>query len=131
MKKNLAAVLIVTLAATSSFAASLAATGVGTPTEAGRAVIPNIPTDDTTAGGNNTAVGKTSTGVYISWSMATGASKYASYAIKTQHQSGVKMYGTASNTTIITWSTATKNADCATPTSSDYQGIVGGTWTVM
>ncbi|MDO9069640.1 MAG: hypothetical protein Q7W05_14455 [Deltaproteobacteria bacterium] len=129
MKKILSAVLLVAFSATLSFGASLAATGAGTSTEAGRAVFPSSPNDDTVA--STTAVGKTSTGVYVSWSMATGASKYATYAIKTQHQSGVRMYGTASDSTAITWATCTKGADNAAPTAADYSGVVGGTWTVM
>lgn len=130
MKKIISAVLLVALAASSSFGAQTLNAGAdGTSTDAGKTIVPNIPTDDAVV--STTAVGRLSTGVYASWQMATGASKYGSYAIKTQHQSGVRMYGTASDSTAITWATCVKGATNTKPTAADYSGVVGGTWTVM
>jgi hypothetical protein len=124
MRKILAAVLLVALVATSSFGASLAATGTGAFADAGKSIYPNVLGTPGTASG--TAVGKLSTGVYIAWNCLT-----TSYAIETQHNSGVRAFGTASDSTAITWKTVTKGADLANPASAGVAAVLALGWSVM
>ncbi len=124
MKKILAAVLVVAVAATSSFGASLAATGAGVYADAGKSIFPNVLGTPGTA--STTAIGKLSTGVYFAWNTLT-----TSYALATQHNSGVRAFGTASDSTAINWSTVTKGADLAAPGSANALGVSGASWTTM
>lgn len=102
MRKILAAFLLVTFAATASFGAALGdGSGAVTSTESGRSVFPNTLGSAATQSG--TAVGKLSTGVYISWLTAT-----TNYALQTVHSSGVRLFGTASDSTAIMWKIHTK-----------------------
>lgn len=123
MKKFLAALLIVALAATSSFATAKGATGAGTTGDAGYSVFPY-----NAAGTEGPAVGKLSTGVYISWATLT-----TSYVIKTQHTSGTRAFATASDSTAINWKLVTKGATLTAPnaTATNSVLIAEGGWSVM
>jgi hypothetical protein len=126
MRKILAAFLLVTIAATASFATDYTATsGAVAATEAGKTAFPNVLGGTTVS---TVAIGKLSTGVYLSWNVAlTG------YALATQHSSGVRTYGSASDSTAIMWHTAVKGAALAQPTASAATSFdtVNGGWSVM
>jgi hypothetical protein len=128
MRIILAAVLLVALAATSAFAnASYSATYSIPDTEnagktfAGRAILPRDA--------NNVVgpqVGKLSTGVSIAWNVLA-----TSYAIKTVHASGVRAFGTASDSTAITWITVDKGGAVPMPTQPNVIGVLTTGWSVM
>lgn len=128
MKKILAAVLLVALAATTCFGNatqsatySISAAENAGKTFAGRAIIPADA-----AGTAGPQVGKLSTGVSLAWSILT-----TSYAIKTVHASGVRAFGTASDSTAITWIGVTKGGAVAAPTSATVNGVLTTGWSVM
>lgn len=128
MRIILAAVLLVALAATSSFAGAgytttndISATENANKTFAGRAILPRD--------GNNVVgpqVGKLSTGVSIAWNVLP-----TSYAIKTVHASGVRAFGTASDSTAITWIGVTKGGAVPAPPTPDVNGVLTAGWSVM
>lgn len=127
MKKIIIAALLVAFAATSSFAgigsASQTAAGEGDNTVSGYKIIPNVLG---LATASPTPVGKTSNGVYFGWNTAT-----TGYSMVTQHVSGVKTIGTASDSTAITWKPAVKAAATpalATPTTASVYAVG---WSVM
>lgn len=127
MKKILAAFLLVTFAATASFGAAIGAgSGDVASTESGRTVYPNLLGASGTQ--STVSVGKLSTGVYLSWLTST-----TQYALKTQHSSGTRMYGTASDSTAIMWHTAVKGDPNAEPTAANASAFLGGAgaWSVM
>lgn len=121
MKKILTAVLFVSLAATSSFAAS-AASSDSVLLDAGKGIFG----DKTTATNTTAKIGKLSTGVHFAWNTAT-----AGYAIKTQHKSGVKVFGTAYDSTAITWAVASKDTVITAPTSNGVNAVLALGWSVM
>lgn len=126
MKKILAAFLLVTFAATASFGAAIGAKSGAVPsTESGRSVFPNLLNEATQS---TVAIGRLSTGVYLSWNVLT-----TEYALKTQHSSGVRMFGTASDSTAISWLLAVKGAANAEPTKSNSTAFGTGTdgWSIM
>lgn len=118
---------MVAFAATASFGAALGAGSGAVPsTESGRTVYPNLLNLATQS---TVAIGKLSTGVYLSWKVQT-----TEYAIKTLHSSGMRMFGTASDSTAINWHlVALKGEDNAEPTQSNTSAYVtgAGAWSVM
>ncbi len=111
MKSILIASLLVALAATSSFGGSAASS----LTDAGKTVMSGTAT-----------IGKLSTGVHMAHAEST-----AGYAIITQHINGVKKFGTAYDSTAVTWMTATKNTAVAVPGASNSTAVTGAGWSVM
>jgi len=126
MRKILAAFLLVTFAATASFATDYTATsGAVAYTEAGKTAFPNNLGLTTVS---SVAIGKLSTGVYLSWMTST-----VGYALATQHSSGVRTFGTAHDSTAIMWHSATKGADLAQPAAAAASSFATGSagWSVM
>ena len=126
MRKILAAFLLVTFAATASFATGYTATsGAVASAEAGKTVFPNLLGGTTVS---TVAIGKLSTGVYLAWDTAV-----TGYALATQHSSGVRTYGTAHDSTAIMWHLAVKGANLAQPTAAAATSFdtVSGGWSVM
>ena len=127
MKKIIIALLLVAFAATSSFAgapsATLAAAAEGTTATAGKAIFPNVLN---TTNVSTVQVGKCSTGVYVGWNTSVGG-----YSLETQHSSGVKTFGTAWDSTAITWKPATKGADLPALSSNGVAAVLASGWSVM
>ena len=125
MKKIFAALLVVVLTSTASFAGEVAATAThgGASTEAGQALFPI-----NAAAQEGPSIGKLSNGVYFGW-----ATLITSYVIKTQHASGARTFATASDSTAIVWKPATKGADIAVPDAAATNSalINEGGWSVM
>lgn len=121
MKKILFAVLLMTLAATSSFAAS-AASSASDYTKTGLSVYG----DKTTASATTAVIGRLSTGVHMAYVTSTAA-----YVLVTQHKSGVRKYGTAFDSTVINWMPALKDTNIALPDAPSVSAISGDGWTVM
>lgn len=131
MKKILAAFLLVTFAATASFGAPLGAGSGAVPSsESGRSVFPNLLNQPTVP--STVAVGKLSTGVYISWLTSKTA-----YALQTQHASGVRVFGSAADSTAIMWkqlTTAQKGQNNPEPGATDAATAFAtgsGGWSIM
>jgi hypothetical protein len=128
MRIILAAILLVAFAATSSFAGTsqsatfdiTAADNAG-KTFAGRAIIPADA-----AGTVGPQIGKLSTGVSIAWNILA-----TSYAIKTVHASGIRAFGTASDSTAITWIGVAKGGAVPMPTLPNVNGVLTAGWSVM
>ena len=59
----------------------------------------------------------------------TDASEAQTYSIQSYHTSGNKGYGTASDTTIIKWTTKTEKTDIGVPTAADSSEF--SSWTAM
>jgi len=124
MRKVIVALLLVAFSVTTSFAADLAASSTGVFADAGKTIFPNALG---VATASPTAVGKLSTGVYFSWNTTTTA-----YAIKTQHNSGTRAFGTSSDSTAITWKTVGKGADLAAPAGTSISELMAeGSWSIM
>lgn len=121
MKKIIFTSLLLIVSAATSFAASAtsAASVIG---DAGKGVFG----DKTTATNATAKIGKLSTGVHLAWNTTT-----ASYAIMTQHKSGVRKFGTASDSTAITWVTATKDTIVDAPASPNVLAVLAEGWSVM
>lgn len=126
MKKILIAVLLVTLSAASAFAISPVATSatgaIAKPSVTAGADF--IPTNG--SGVVGVSIGKLSTGVSMAWNMLT-----TEYCLITSHSSGVKKFGTGSNSTAITWQTIGKGDAVDAPGASDASSVTGNNWTVM
>ena len=127
MKKIFIAVLLVALAATYSFAgapsATLAAAAEGTSTQSGWKILPNVLNTTTVS---TVQIGKCSTGVYFGWNVST-----TGYAIETQHSSGVRRFGTAWDSTAITWIPATKGSALGALATNDVTSVLATGWSVM
>jgi hypothetical protein len=124
MKKIIIASLLVVLGATSSFAAATSAivftvSATGGP---GRSVIAG----KTAATTDLKPIGKLSTGVSLAFNTLT-----TGYALITQHQNGVKAFGTAHDSTAITYETVTKGALTGAPSAAGSAGVSGTGWTIM
>jgi hypothetical protein len=121
MKKIIIAGLLVVFASTSAFAA--ASGGISaTFDNAGKSVV----------GGNDAAVttpkpiGKLSTGVDLAFITNT-----TGYAYVTVHKNGVKAFGSAHDSTAITYKTVTKLSAFTAPTTAGSASVSGATWTIM
>jgi hypothetical protein len=129
MKKIIIAALLVTFSATSSFAIAPVATSatgsIASPSVTAGADI--IPTG-TPSGVLGASVGKLSTGVSMAWNILP-----TSYCLITAHSSGLKKFGTGSDSTAIMWKAlTTKGEAVAQPTTATAAGsVIGATWTVM
>jgi hypothetical protein len=128
MRIILVAVLLVVLAATSSFAGvgytatnDISAADNAAKTFAGRAILPHDG-----LGVLGPQIGKLSTGVSIAWNVLP-----ISYAIKTVHASGVRAFGTASDSTAITWIAVAKGGAVPAPTQPNVMGVLTTGWSVM
>lgn len=125
MRKIFAALLLISFAASSSFASSTAVSK-GDYTKTGRSMFPY----DANGAQGPAAIGKMSTGVYIAWATLT-----TSYIIKTQHLSGSKIFATASDSTAINWKpiTGVKGQDItAPPAAATNSALINeGGWSVM
>jgi hypothetical protein len=114
MKKILIASLLVVLAATSSFGAD-ADSSASVLDDAGKTVVSGTST-----------IGKLSTGVHMAWITSD-----LGYAIITQHKNGVKAFGTAHDSTAITWKDASKGTIIAVPGAIGAGSVSGDGWTIM
>jgi hypothetical protein len=112
MKKIIFAFLVLALSATSSFGAASTASDY---TKTGLTI---YGAKTGTAAATDTLIGRLSTGVN-------------NYALITQHKSGVRKYGTAFDSTVINWATATKDTNVAVPSAGSVSAISGAGWTVM
>lgn len=121
MKKILSAVLLVVLAASYSFGASAPA-APSVLADAGKGIFGAAGT----ATNASAKIGKLSTGVHLAWNTAT-----AGYAVMTQHKSGVRKFGTAYDSTAITWSPASKDTVIAQPGSNGVVAVLALGWSVM
>jgi hypothetical protein len=78
-------------------------------------------------GDTSPAIGKLSTKVGIAWQADEDG-----YAIITQHQSGVKAYGTSHDSTAIYVTDVTKGSEQTAPSTADSTDFVTGTdWKTM
>lgn len=119
MKRILIAGLLVLVAATSSFAVTSSAIVWA---NAGKSVVGGSDANATAA----RPIGKLSTGVAMAFSTAT-----TGYALITQHQSGVKAFGTSHDSTAVYQMPVTKAATTAAPNSPDSADFITGSWTSM
>lgn len=115
MKKLIITCLLVVAAATSSFAATNAAVDYA---NAGKTL--------QETGGTAATLGRLSQKVGIAWQVSTGG-----YALITQHQLGVKAFGTAFDGTAINWETVVKGSTTAAPATINIGSVSGAGWTVM
>ena len=122
MKKIILFALVSVLSATSAFAVTSAASSASVLAEVGWSVFG----DSTTATATTAKIGRLSTGVGLSFSTSAG-----SYALITQHKNGVRKYGSASDSTAITWATAAKDTVIAVPSAANATAILGAGWSVM
>lgn len=125
MKKILISFLLLACSATSSFAVTSvdkSASVLGTTPETGWSVFG----DKTTAAATTAKIGRLSSGVGLAFFTST-----ASYALITQHKSGVRKYGSASDSTLINWSVALKDTVIAIPSAASVTAISGAGWTGM
>jgi hypothetical protein len=127
MKKIIIAVLLVAFAASASFAgapsSTLTATAEGTSATSGKMILPNILN---TTNVSTVQVGKCSTGVYVGWNTTVSG-----YSLETQHSSGVKTFGTAWDSTAITWKTAVKGDPLPALSSNGVSAVLASGWSVM
>lgn len=122
MKKIIVSLFILACSATSAFAVSSAASSASVLVETGWSVF-----GDKAAATDKTAkIGRLSSGVGLAFNTAT-----ANYALITQHKSGVRKYGSASDSTLINWSVATKDTVIAAPLTPNVSSISGAGWTGM
>lgn len=122
MKKIIAASLlgVFVLGATSVFAADVDTVAIVWANKGLKVVT------GTAAVATTRDIGKLSTGVALAYKCAT-----TGYALITQHENGVKAFGTAHDSTAITWKTVAKGATTGAPATADSGSISGATWTIM
>ncbi len=116
MKKIIIVSLLVALSAASSFAADTAASTTAISTASAGLTIKS----------GTATIGKLSTGDQLGWSTAT-----TGYAVVTQHINGVKAFGTAHDSTAITWMSVTKGATVTPPGSAGVAAVSGAGWSSM
>ena len=119
MKKIIIASLLVVMAASQSFAASTSAIVWADKAK-------NIVAGKTSATTDLKPIGKLSTGVSMAYNVST-----TGYALITQHENGVKAFGTAHDSTAIYNLTVVKGATTAAPTAAEAAGVTGAGWTAM
>ncbi len=112
MKKIIIASLLVLTAASTSFGAASSASVLA---DAGKTVM-----------SGTSSIGKLSTGVHIAWSTAV-----AGYSIKTAHRNGVKIFGSAHDSTAITWMDHAKDTVVPVPSAAGSAAVSGAGWTIM
>lgn len=122
MKKIIAFTLVSVFSATSAFATTSVASSASVLAEVGYSVFG----DSTAATATTAKIGRLSTGVGLSFNTSA-----ASYALITQHKNGVRKYGSASDSTAITWATASKDTVIAVPSAANASSILGAGWSVM
>ncbi|NJD37124.1 MAG: hypothetical protein FIA89_02200 [Geobacter sp.] len=122
MKRIIAAILISAFTVTSAFATDSAADADSSLDETGWSVFG----DGTTASATTAKIGRLSTGVGLAFSTST-----SSYALITQHKNGVRKFGSASDSTLINWSPATKETKIDKPTAANVSAISGAGWSAM
>ena len=112
MKNIIYACVLVLIGAGSSFGAASSASVLA---DAGKTVVSGSST-----------IGKLSTGVHLSWNTAA-----AGYAVITAHKSGVKAFGSAHDSTAITWKTQAKDTVVDVPSAAGSAAVSGAGWTIM
>ncbi len=122
MKKIIAAILISAFSATSAFAVSSAASSASVLAETGWSVFG----DGTTATATTAKIGRLSTGVGLAFFTSA-----ASYALITQHKNGVRKFGSASDSTLVNWTTAAKDTVIAVPSAANVSAVSAAGWSAM
>lgn len=87
-------------------------------TSFGAAIAASVNQDDIQSGTNPQCTISLSKNVSFGYT-PNSATNAQSYAIQSYHTSGNKRYGSASDTTLIYWTTDTSGTDVGAPTASD------------